>query len=131
MSMGGAADLATGLASAWATVFLNATTHRYELVRGVRDEVNGLAYGRFEDRRNETGWSFLWLRTSSRFPDAQQMRAAGVLEGALTAPLLRSHYRNWYSRTFKDQLQPGDGAGGGLLLCPARRSQVCSRRKTD
>ena len=42
----------------------------------------------------------------ARFPDAQQMRAAGVLEGALTAPLVRDHYRNWYSRTFKDQLAP-------------------------
>lgn len=100
-------------AADWATVYFNASTRSYRLARGVRDEVNGLAYGRFEDRLNQTGWSFLWVRTSSRFPDSQQMRAAGVLEGALTAPLLHHHYRNWYSRAFKDQLRPGDGAGGG------------------
>ena len=42
------------------------------------------------------------------------MHAAGYLEGALTARLIPQHYSNWYSRAFKDELEPGDPAGGGV-----------------
>ena len=100
-------------AHGWATVRYNASAG-FTLHRDTRDEAGGVAIGRFEDRVNSTGWSFLWLRTYARHTDAQQLHAAGLLEGALTAEMLGTHYRNWYSRAFKDQLEPGDPAGGGV-----------------
>ena len=96
---------------AWTSLVRNGTA--LQLRRGVRDD-SGLAYGRFEERMNETGWNFLWLRTSGRYTDEEQMHAAGYLEGALTARLIPQHYSNWYSRAFKDELEPGDPAGGGV-----------------
>ena len=96
---------------AWTSLVRNGTA--LQLRRGVRDD-SGLAYGRFEERQNETGWNFLWLRTSGLYTDEEQMHAAGYLEGALTARLIPQHYSNWYSRAFKDELEPGDPAGGGV-----------------
>ena len=96
---------------AWTSLVRNGTA--LQLRRGVRDD-SGLAYGRFEERANETGWNFLWLRTSGLYTDEEQMHAAGYLEGALTARLIPQHYSNWYSRAFKDELEPGDPAGGGV-----------------
>ena len=94
---------------AWTSLVRNGTA--LQLRRGVRDD-SGLAYGRFEEQQNATGWNFLWLRTSGLYTDEEQMHAAGYLEGALTARLIPQHYSNWYSRAFKDELEPGDPAGG-------------------
>ncbi|XP_050520145.1 putative phospholipase B-like 2 [Daktulosphaira vitifoliae] len=43
---------------------------------------------------NETGWSFLEIRTSPKAKDPDQAYAAGFLEGVLTADLIYYHWRN-------------------------------------
>ena len=68
---------------AWTSLVRNGTA--LQLRRGVRDD-SGLAYGRFEERQNETGWNFLWLRTSGRYTDEEQMHAAGYLCLLYTSP---------------------------------------------
>ena len=50
-------------------------------LRPGRNETAGVAYGRFEDRINQTGWSFLWVRTSPRFADEVQMHVDAVKPG--------------------------------------------------
>ena len=59
----------------------------------------GIAYGHYEDTLNTTGFGTLVIKTNRRFSDASQMRAAGFLEGAVTAPRIVQHRNNlwaWY-----------------------------------
>lgn len=42
----------------------------------------------------ESGWSIIEIETSSKYPDAVQAYAAGLLEGSLTWQLIHHHWRN-------------------------------------
>ncbi len=53
-----------------------------------------IAYARYANRINATGWAELEVVTSPLRPDAVQAYAAGLLEGHLTAPLISSYRRN-------------------------------------
>ena len=61
--------------SAGKLVFVNGTV-----------DPNAIAWSTFVDSMNETGWSVLRVNTNSAYSDLLQMRAAGFIEGALTAP---------------------------------------------
>ncbi|CAI9744262.1 Hypothetical predicted protein [Octopus vulgaris] len=54
-----------------------------------------VAKGRFNNRINETGWSYLWVETNPKGNnDSMQAFAAGLVEGNLTAPLIRMSGKN-------------------------------------
>lgn len=53
---------------------------------------------------NQTGWAFLELQTNAAVDDGKQARAAGVLEGYLSAGILHMHVHN-VARPFCDGRQ--------------------------
>eukprot|EP00163_Fabomonas_tropica_P027867 TRINITY_DN549_c0_g1_i11.p1 TRINITY_DN549_c0_g1~~TRINITY_DN549_c0_g1_i11.p1 ORF type:complete len:121 (+),score=25.30 TRINITY_DN549_c0_g1_i11:156-518(+) len=57
---------------------------KFEVFNGVR---SGAAGASFQDTQNSTGWGVLNIKTdSSTGTDKEQLYAAGVAEGTLTAP---------------------------------------------
>jgi len=68
-------------------VFINPTTGTAQFMAGVIDRENGVAFGYYNDTKNETGFAVLEIQT--RLQDSinnnQLMYAAGYLEGVLTA----------------------------------------------
>ncbi|GFU53299.1 putative phospholipase B-like 2 [Trichonephila clavipes] len=55
---------------------------------------NSVAYGNFNDEIFQTGWSYLEVKSNELFPDPVQAYAAGLVEGFLTADLLKKHWSN-------------------------------------
>ncbi|XP_014788799.1 putative phospholipase B-like 3, partial [Octopus bimaculoides] len=54
-----------------------------------------VAKGRFNNKINETGWSYLWVETNPKGNnDSTQAYAAGLVEGNLTSPLIRLSGKN-------------------------------------
>ncbi|KAL8560033.1 hypothetical protein ACOMHN_041503 [Nucella lapillus] len=49
---------------------------------------------KFDNKINETGWSYLHIKTSDAFPDTVQAYAAGVAEGQLTRNVTMMHWIN-------------------------------------
>eukprot|EP00958_Prasinococcus_capsulatus_P002812 scaffold241_cov229-Prasinococcus_capsulatus_cf.AAC.16 len=54
---------------------------QFMLVPGVIDKEGGVAWGRFEDAQNVTGWGVLDIESCGDYSADEQMFAAGVLEG--------------------------------------------------
>lgn len=53
-----------------------------------------VAWGKFRDEINSTGWSFLEVHSNASLSDKTQAMAAGMAEGALTAELMYKGYQN-------------------------------------
>ncbi|XP_020631773.1 putative phospholipase B-like 2 [Orbicella faveolata] len=53
-----------------------------------------VAWGKFRDEINSTGWSFLEVHSNASLPDKTQAMAAGMAEGVLTAKLMYKSYQN-------------------------------------
>lgn len=64
----------------------------YTLSKGI--DKTAVAWGSFSDGLNETGWGVLNLRTSDAYVDTEQHKAAGIVEGFLTASQIHPHYLN-------------------------------------
>jgi len=58
------------------------------------------AWGSFEDRIDETGWSILDVHTDEGHSGKDQSYAAGFLEGFLTHKRMKQHQRNMWSVDF-------------------------------
>lgn len=52
------------------------------------------AWGKFDDKINSTGWTFLEIHSNASLSDAVQAKAAGMTEGSLTAELMHKSYQN-------------------------------------
>eukprot|EP00038_Savillea_parva_P007022 m.167351 g.167351 ORF g.167351 m.167351 type:complete len:562 (-) comp12814_c0_seq1:149-1834(-) len=74
-----------------ASVVLDGTS--FTVKQGVLDP-KATAWGTFSDTLNVTGWGVLDIRTGASFTDAEQHRAAGILEGFLTAGEIYPTYLN-------------------------------------
>jgi hypothetical protein len=70
----------------------------FKLVKGASQDAP--AWGSFVDRRLQTGTTFLDIHTSEAHDGARQAFAAGWLEGALTAPLIWTHFGNQWTISF-------------------------------
>jgi hypothetical protein len=73
-----------------------------------RNDQEGLAWGRFDDQIAQTGWSELFMETSSS-PDLSndaKMYAAGFAEGLLTSIRISEHYANTYRLLVQQNEQP-------------------------
>ncbi|KNC47957.1 uncharacterized protein AMSG_04191 [Thecamonas trahens ATCC 50062] len=57
-------------------------------------DANGAAYGSWDDTIASQGWGSLKVYSNASYPDAVQMYAAGMLEGALTAERIADEYAN-------------------------------------
>ena len=66
---------------------------------GVADS-RGVAYGTFDDALASTGWGVLRIETNGSFADNDQMYAAGMLEGALTATRIYENLENLWPEFF-------------------------------
>ncbi|GBM34367.1 Putative phospholipase B-like 2, partial [Araneus ventricosus] len=55
---------------------------------------HSVAYGSFNDEIFKTGWSYLEVKSNELYPDPIQAYAAGLIEGHLTADLLKKHWSN-------------------------------------
>ncbi|KAG8181375.1 hypothetical protein JTE90_008843 [Oedothorax gibbosus] len=75
-----------------ASVTYDQQTKKFTLHNHIVD--NSVAYGNFNDEIFQTGWSYLEVKSDERFPDPVQAYAAGLVEGALTADLLKKHWSN-------------------------------------
>ncbi|KAF8794203.1 putative phospholipase B-like 2 like protein [Argiope bruennichi] len=75
-----------------ASVTYDQQTEQFVLHDFIAD--NSVAYGNFNDEIFKTGWSYLEVKSNKLFPDPIQAYAAGLLEGYLTADLLRKHWSN-------------------------------------
>lgn len=69
---------------------------------------SGVAYGNFTDQSvHPSGFGFLEIVTNSKYPDNVQARAAGLLEGVLTAVRIHEHYESlvggWLMSQFSGQ----------------------------
>lgn len=71
-----------------------ARRHVYRVVPGKLDSEKGAAWGFYNDVTNTIGWSILQIDTSKSFADEEQMYAAGLLEGFLTATRIRQLFIN-------------------------------------
>ena len=59
---------------------------------------DAIAVGSFQaSHGTKSGWAQLYIETSKAFTDEQQMRAAGYLEGYLTAYEISAHHQNMES----------------------------------
>mmetsp|Transcript_30716 Transcript_30716/g.80404 ORF Transcript_30716/g.80404 Transcript_30716/m.80404 type:complete len:565 (+) Transcript_30716:27-1721(+) len=72
----------------------------FEVKAGVLDPTS-TAWGSFENGLNITGWGVLDVRTNGRYSDAEQHRAAGIVEGVLTADQIYPTYLNNLAFTFR------------------------------
>lgn len=86
-----------------ATVYLSSESSTPKLSIGIADP-NGAAFGSFDDGLLTTGWGVLRIQTNNSFSDATQMKAAGFLEGALTASRIFDHYQNIYAMFFEGDI---------------------------
>mgnify|MGYP002395051982 FL=1 len=68
------------------SVLLTITLHKMVLERLVSDLMSNML----------PGWGRLHIASNAKFPDEQQMFAAGFLEGALTQYRIYQHYINVY-----------------------------------
>lgn len=72
---------------------------------GLLDKENGAAYGSYVRSQNETGWAVLNIAagysSQDKYKDEVIMKAAGIIEGALTQPDIYSTYLSqtefWFS----------------------------------
>ena len=70
---------------------------RYQLLDDDTTE-DAIAVGRFQaSHGTKSGWAQLHIETSKAFADGVQMRAAGYLEGYLTAYEISAHHQNMES----------------------------------
>ncbi|XP_078362141.1 putative phospholipase B-like 2 [Oculina patagonica] len=53
-----------------------------------------VAWGKFRDEIDSTGWSFLEVHSNASLPDKTQAMAVGMTEGSLTAELMYKGYQN-------------------------------------
>jgi len=53
-----------------------------------------VAWATFKNEINQTGWTYLEVKTSGKFEDSIQAYAAGYLEAYLTADLIHLYWRN-------------------------------------
>eukprot|EP01117_Protostelium_nocturnum_P000200 TRINITY_DN10274_c0_g1_i1.p1 TRINITY_DN10274_c0_g1~~TRINITY_DN10274_c0_g1_i1.p1 ORF type:complete len:528 (-),score=99.65 TRINITY_DN10274_c0_g1_i1:58-1641(-) len=74
----------------WHSLVLNAG--QYKLISG--KVKNGVAWGKFENKMNEMGWTILTLESNPNFDDQTQAYAAGYLEGKLTMTQIHENYVN-------------------------------------
>lgn len=58
---------------------------------------NAVAIATFQDEIFVTGWSYLEVKTNEQYSDSIQAYAAGIVEGHLTADLLKKHWHNTVS----------------------------------
>ncbi|KJE97432.1 hypothetical protein CAOG_09069 [Capsaspora owczarzaki ATCC 30864] len=86
-----------------ATVYIK--NGQASLSMGVLDP-SGAAYGTFEDGLMTTGWGVFEVKTNSAFKDAEQLYAAGFLEGALTYNRIYDHYQNMFTYFFPNASDP-------------------------
>eukprot|EP00944_MAST-04C_sp_MAST-4C-sp1_P010669 g10669.t1 len=77
--------------------------HQYRVIEGSLDKGKGVAWGFYNDVTNDIGWSVLQIDTSKNYLDEEQMYAAGLLEGFLTATRIRQLFIN--DKALRDQQQ--------------------------
>ena len=76
----------------YASVVLDPISHQLYIENDVLE--GAVAWARFSNEINETGWSYLEVHTTSSFPDDIQSLAAGMVEGYLTADLILMQWKN-------------------------------------
>eukprot|EP01087_Luapelamoeba_hula_P019299 TRINITY_DN6372_c0_g2_i1.p1 TRINITY_DN6372_c0_g2~~TRINITY_DN6372_c0_g2_i1.p1 ORF type:complete len:537 (+),score=65.67 TRINITY_DN6372_c0_g2_i1:23-1612(+) len=81
-----------GGAIKWMSVFRDGPRNTYRLAEGA--DLSAIAYGRYEDNLETNGWGRLYIQSNPTSPDEEQMYAAGMLEGALTAHRIYPHFLN-------------------------------------
>mmetsp|Transcript_49674 Transcript_49674/g.118319 ORF Transcript_49674/g.118319 Transcript_49674/m.118319 type:complete len:560 (-) Transcript_49674:105-1784(-) len=74
------------------------------LVKAGPPQAGAIAWGSFADTGNETGWGELNVRTSGAFADEVQYKAAGMVEGFLTAEHIETGYLNALSYVFRNEV---------------------------
>ncbi|MBT4354760.1 MAG: hypothetical protein HOD13_09385, partial [Rhodospirillaceae bacterium] len=79
--------------------------HQYRVIEGSQDRDKGVAWGFYNDVTNDIGWSVLQIDTSKEYLDEEQMYAAGLLEGFLTATRIRQLFINDKALRDQDQLK--------------------------
>ncbi len=79
--------------------------HQYRVIEGTQDADKGVAWGFYNDVTNDIGWSVLQIDTSKTYLDEEQMYAAGLLEGFLTATRIRQLFINDKALRDQDQLK--------------------------
>eukprot|EP00008_Paramoeba_atlantica_P006296 CAMPEP_0201489524 /NCGR_PEP_ID=MMETSP0151_2-20130828/22855_1 /ASSEMBLY_ACC=CAM_ASM_000257 /TAXON_ID=200890 /ORGANISM="Paramoeba atlantica, Strain 621/1 / CCAP 1560/9" /LENGTH=553 /DNA_ID=CAMNT_0047875145 /DNA_START=115 /DNA_END=1776 /DNA_ORIENTATION=+ len=89
------------------TVYLE-TGGVFEPVVGKDDISGGVAVGRFKNTLEEAGWGILEVETNSNYADNDQMFAAGMAEGRITAHRILEHYWNIMDIFYPGQLQPDE-----------------------
>ncbi|XP_015925352.1 putative phospholipase B-like 2 [Parasteatoda tepidariorum] len=75
-----------------ASVTYDQTTGKFQIHDYIANDP--VAYGTFTDEIFKVGWSYLEIKSYEKYPDPIQAYAAGVVEGYLTADLLRKHFSN-------------------------------------
>ncbi|KAG8181373.1 hypothetical protein JTE90_008842 [Oedothorax gibbosus] len=75
-----------------ASVTYNDISNKFTVHDGIVD--TAVAFGHFKDEIFLTGWSYLEIKSKASFPDSVQAYAAGLVEGYLTADLIRKHWNN-------------------------------------
>jgi len=85
----------------------SASTHVYSVVKidgqfflKAGRAADAIAWGSFENRINETGWSVLDVHSTVNNAGSDQAYAAGYLEGALMAPMIHMHFQNVWQLNF-------------------------------
>lgn len=67
----------------------------FDLVQGkLTTTVDTVAWANFTNAINQTGWSYLEIKTDPKFPDKIQAYAAGFIEGHVTSELLYLYWKN-------------------------------------
>ncbi|XP_043924205.1 putative phospholipase B-like 2 [Protopterus annectens] len=74
------------------SVVLDPSSGQLKVVSGI--DPNFIAWAKFSDKIQQTGWSFLEVTTSDKYNDSLQAYAAGVVEAAVTQPLIYMHWMN-------------------------------------
>mmetsp|Transcript_69321 Transcript_69321/g.129489 ORF Transcript_69321/g.129489 Transcript_69321/m.129489 type:complete len:601 (+) Transcript_69321:141-1943(+) len=79
------------------TMHFDKKGHQLRLDAGIA-KAEGLAWGRFDDKIESTGWAELYMEGSARedVPNDPKMYAAGYLEGLLTCVRISQFYANQY-----------------------------------
>ncbi|XP_064457658.1 putative phospholipase B-like 2 isoform X2 [Ornithodoros turicata] len=85
-----------------ASIVLNPETNRLHVEEGMKRH-DVVAFGRFKDQINETGWAFLEIETNKSYTDEIQAYAAGVLEANLTRDLIEKQWINMYAHYCDNQ----------------------------
>uniref|UniRef100_A0A4W3IB51 Phospholipase B-like n=1 Tax=Callorhinchus milii TaxID=7868 RepID=A0A4W3IB51_CALMI len=74
------------------SVVLDEHSGRLRVVGGLNP--HSIAWANLTDRIRATGWSFLEIGTNGKYNDSIQAYAAGVVEAAVTQPLIYMHWMN-------------------------------------